>query len=179
VHRPTLLQERSPPGADSPCVISTNAGRHLFFAAERVARLGSRYHQAVLENHPEGYRISAELAEFAQGASASLDRWRRHWNCRPSLMNRSAISLSPANQSSSSWPGANQLNVNVDDIVNAQVPMDYTLKLPFGITGRIVKLMRLSARSALRKSSRSLTIEHLQEAGKQFAADLGLERQYP
>lgn len=72
-----------------------------------------------------------------------------------------------------------QLSVKGNDIVNNHVAMDYILELTSGITGRIVELMRLSARGALRQGVSSLTIGHVQEAGKQFAADLGSGRPFP
>jgi hypothetical protein len=52
----------------------------------------------------------------------------------------------------------------------------YILELASGVTGRIVELLRLSARCAMRRDSRRVNIEHLQEAGKEFASDLGSER---
>jgi hypothetical protein len=69
-----------------------------------------------------------------------------------------------------------QLRVDARDIVNNPIAIDYILELTSGITGRIVELLRLSARCALRRESTSLTVEHLQNAGSQFAADLGSER---
>jgi hypothetical protein len=54
--------------------------------------------------------------------------------------------------------------------------MDYLLELTSGVTGRIVELLRLGARCALRRDSRILSIGCLQDAGKEFAADLGSER---
>ena len=66
-----------------------------------------------------------------------------------------------------------QLDVDPNDIVGSQVAIDYILELTSGVTGRIVELMRLSARCALRRQSRALSIETLQHAGKEFAADLG------
>jgi hypothetical protein len=69
-----------------------------------------------------------------------------------------------------------QLRVDARDIVNNPIAIDYILELTSGITGRIVELLRLSARCALRRESTSLTLEHLQNAGSQFAADLGSER---
>ena len=69
-----------------------------------------------------------------------------------------------------------QLRVDARDIVNNPIAIDYILELTSGITGRIVELLRLSARCALRRESTSLTVEHLQNAGSQFAADLRSER---
>jgi hypothetical protein len=50
------------------------------------------------------------------------------------------------------------------------------LDLTSGVTGRIVELLRLSSRCAMRYESRTLDVPFLQEAGKEFAADLGPER---
>jgi hypothetical protein len=47
--------------------------------------------------------------------------------------------------------------------------------LTSGVTGRIVELVKLSARCAVRRYSRTVTIDLLQEGGKEFAADLGSE----
>ena len=69
-----------------------------------------------------------------------------------------------------------QLDVDGNDIVNSRVAIDYILDLTSGVTGRIVELVRLSARRAVRRDSRTVTIDLLQEAGKEFAADLGSER---
>jgi hypothetical protein len=69
-----------------------------------------------------------------------------------------------------------QLDVDGNDIVNNRVAIDYILDLTSGVTGRIVELVRLSARRAVRRDSRTVTIDLLQEAGKEFAADLGSER---
>jgi hypothetical protein len=44
------------------------------------------------------------------------------------------------------------------------------------VTGRIVEVLRLTAKTAIRKGSRVARIDDLQEAGKEFAADLGSER---
>jgi len=69
-----------------------------------------------------------------------------------------------------------QMDVDGNDIVNNRVAIDYILDLTSGVTGRIVELVRLSARCAVRRDSRTVTIDLLQEAGKEFAADLGSER---
>jgi Cdc6-like AAA superfamily ATPase len=69
-----------------------------------------------------------------------------------------------------------QLDVDGSDIVNNQIAIDYILELTSGVTGRIVELVRLSARCAVRRDSRTVTIDLLQEAGKEFAADLSSER---
>src|SRR3984885_13514117 len=65
-----------------------------------------------------------------------------------------------------------QLDVDGNDIVNNRVAIDYILDLTSGVTGRIVELVRLSARCAVRRDSRTVTIDLVQEAGKEFAADL-------
>src|SRR5665213_37229 len=69
-----------------------------------------------------------------------------------------------------------QLDVDGSGIVNDRIAIDYILDLTSGVTGRIVELVRLSARCAVRRDSRTVTIDLLQEAGKEFAADLGSER---
>jgi hypothetical protein len=69
-----------------------------------------------------------------------------------------------------------QLDVDGKDIVNNRIAIDYILELTSGVTGRIVELVRLSARCAVRRDSRTVTVDLLQEAGKEFAADLGFER---
>jgi hypothetical protein len=69
-----------------------------------------------------------------------------------------------------------QLDVDGSDIVNNRIAVDYILELTSGVTGRIVELLRLSARCAMRRDSRRVNIELLQEAGKEFASDLGSER---
>jgi hypothetical protein len=69
-----------------------------------------------------------------------------------------------------------QIDIESGDLVNNQVAMDYLLELTSGVTGRIVEVMRLGARCALRRDSRILSIGCLQDAGKEFAADLGSER---
>jgi hypothetical protein len=62
------------------------------------------------------------------------------------------------------------------DIVNNRIAIDYILELTSGVTGRIVELVRLSARCAIRRDSRTVTVDLLQEAGKEFASDLASER---
>jgi hypothetical protein len=69
-----------------------------------------------------------------------------------------------------------QIDLESGDLVNNQVAMDYLLELTSGVTGRIVEVLRLGARCALRRDSRILSIGCLQDAGKEFAADLGSER---
>ena len=69
-----------------------------------------------------------------------------------------------------------QLDVDGSRVVNDRIAIDYLLDLTLGVTGRIVELVRLSARCAVRRDSRTVTIDLLQEAGKEFAADLGSER---
>jgi Cdc6-like AAA superfamily ATPase len=69
-----------------------------------------------------------------------------------------------------------QLDVDPNYIVGSRVAIDYILELTSGITGRIVELLRLSARCALRCQSRELSIEALREAGNEFAADLASAR---
>jgi hypothetical protein len=69
-----------------------------------------------------------------------------------------------------------QLDVDGSDIVSNRIAIDYILELTSGVTGRIVELVRLSARCAVRRDSRTVTVDLLQEAGKEFAADLGSER---
>jgi hypothetical protein len=69
-----------------------------------------------------------------------------------------------------------QLGVESAEIVNNAVTIDYILELTSGVTGRIVELLRQSARVALGRQTIRLTIGDLQHAGKLFAADLGSER---
>jgi TniB protein len=69
-----------------------------------------------------------------------------------------------------------QLDVEGSDIVDNRIAIDYILELTSGVTGRIVELLRLSARCAMRRDSHAVNIDFLQEAGKEFAADLGSER---
>jgi hypothetical protein len=68
------------------------------------------------------------------------------------------------------------LDVDGGDIVNNRIAIDYTLELTSGVTGCMVELLRLSARCAMRRDSHTVNVELLQEAGKEFAADLGSER---
>jgi hypothetical protein len=65
-----------------------------------------------------------------------------------------------------------QLGLNSDRIVTDQVAVEYLLDLTSGITGRMVEVLRLSSRRALRMKTRKLALEHLQFAGKHFANDL-------
>jgi hypothetical protein len=44
------------------------------------------------------------------------------------------------------------------------------------VTGRIVELLRQSARVALGRETENMSVEDLQHAGKFFAADIGSER---
>jgi len=67
------------------------------------------------------------------------------------------------------------MEIESGDLVNNQVAMDYLLESTSGVTSRIVELLRLGARCALRRDSRIVSIGCLQEAGKEFAADLGGE----
>jgi len=57
--------------------------------------------------------------------------------------------------------------------------LDYILELTVGVTGRIVELLRLSARSAIRARRSTVMVEDLQDAGKQVAIDLTSARSYP
>jgi hypothetical protein len=68
------------------------------------------------------------------------------------------------------------LDVDWSDIVNNRIAIDYILELTSGVTGRIAELLRLSARCAMRRDSHTVNVDLLQEAGKEFAADLGSER---
>jgi Cdc6-like AAA superfamily ATPase len=69
-----------------------------------------------------------------------------------------------------------QLEVEGSGIVNNRIAIDYILELTSGVTGRIVELLRLSARCAIRRDSNAVNVDLLQEAGKEFTADLGSER---
>ena len=64
------------------------------------------------------------------------------------------------------------LGIDADGIVSSAVPLEYLLELTAGITGRIVELMRLAAHCAIAQSDAKLTLDHLQNAGRQFASDL-------
>jgi len=55
-----------------------------------------------------------------------------------------------------------QLEVDGSDIVNNRIAIDYILELTSGVTGRIVELVRLSARCAVRRDSRTVTLDLLQ-----------------
>jgi hypothetical protein len=55
-----------------------------------------------------------------------------------------------------------QLDVDANDIVNSRAAIEYVLELTSGVTGRIVELLRLSARCSLRRQSRAVSIEILQ-----------------
>jgi len=68
------------------------------------------------------------------------------------------------------------LNVEGSDTLNNRIAIDYILDLTSGVTGRIVELLRLSARCEMRRDSWTANTELLQEAGKEFAADLGSGR---
>ena len=68
------------------------------------------------------------------------------------------------------------MEVERSDIVNNRYAIDYILELTSGVTGRIVELLRLSARCAMRRGPHAVNVDFLQEAGKEFAADLGSER---
>ena len=65
-----------------------------------------------------------------------------------------------------------EIDISVSDVF-LFAPHQYSTS---GVTGRIVELVRLSARCAVRRDSRTVTVDLLQEAGKEFAADLGSER---
>jgi hypothetical protein len=69
-----------------------------------------------------------------------------------------------------------QLRVEPAEVVNSAVAIDYILDLTSGVTGRIVELLRQSARLTLGRQTQKLSVEDLQHAGKFFAADIGSER---
>jgi hypothetical protein len=69
-----------------------------------------------------------------------------------------------------------QLGVKPAEIVRNAVAIDYLLELTSGVTGCIVELMRQSARVALGRDTEKMSVEHLQHAGRFFAADIGSER---
>jgi hypothetical protein len=69
------------------------------------------------------------------------------------------------------------LDVEANNIVNNRVVVDYILDLTSGVAGRIVELLRLSSRCAMRYEFRTPNAALLREAGKEIAADLGVERQ--
>jgi len=55
------------------------------------------------------------------------------------------------------------IEIESDDLVNNQVAMDYLLELTSSVTGRLVELLRLGARCALRRDSPLLSIGCLQD----------------
>ena len=69
-----------------------------------------------------------------------------------------------------------QLRVEPAEIVNNAVAIDYILDLTSGVTGRIVELLRQSARLTLGRKTEKLSVEDLQHAGQFFAADIGSDR---
>jgi hypothetical protein len=69
-----------------------------------------------------------------------------------------------------------QLGVEPTAIVNNAVAIDYVLELTSGVTGRIVELLRRSARVALGREAVQMSLTDLQHAGMLFAADVGSER---
>jgi Cdc6-like AAA superfamily ATPase len=69
-----------------------------------------------------------------------------------------------------------QMDVEATELLSGPVGINYILELTSGVTGRIVEVLRLAAKFAIRGGSRALNIDSLQEAGKEFAADLGSER---
>ena len=69
-----------------------------------------------------------------------------------------------------------QLAIEAKDMLSDRVAIDYILELTSGVTGRIVEVLRLAARFSIQNGSHSLTIGLLQDVGKEFAADLGSER---
>ena len=68
-----------------------------------------------------------------------------------------------------------QLNFDPGDVLGGPVGINYILELTNGVTGRIVEMLRLCAKFAFRKGIRSLDMDSLQKAGKEFAGDLGSE----
>jgi hypothetical protein len=60
--------------------------------------------------------------------------------------------------------------------IHHQGNQQFILELTSGVTGRIVELVRVSARCAVRRDLRTVSIDLLQEAGKEFAPDLASER---
>jgi hypothetical protein len=69
-----------------------------------------------------------------------------------------------------------QLGVEPAEIVNNAITMDYIVDLTSGVTGRIVELLRQSARVTLARETAQLSVADLQHAGKFFAADIGSDR---
>ncbi len=69
-----------------------------------------------------------------------------------------------------------QLGIESTDITSNAVPIDYILELTSGVTGRIVELLRQSARVTLARQTVQLSVADLQRAGKLFAADLNSDR---
>jgi len=69
-----------------------------------------------------------------------------------------------------------QLGVEPTELVNNAVAIDYVLELTSGVTGRIVELLRQTARLAIGRETAQMSVADLQHAGKSFAADIGSER---
>jgi hypothetical protein len=69
-----------------------------------------------------------------------------------------------------------QLGVEPAEIVNNAVAIDYIVDMTSGVTGRIVELLRQSARVTLARETAQLSVADLQHAGKFFAADIGSDR---
>jgi hypothetical protein len=65
-----------------------------------------------------------------------------------------------------------QLVMDVNAIANDAAAIDYLLDITGGVTGRIVEMIRLAARNALRCGKRKLTLEALQAAGREILDDL-------
>jgi hypothetical protein len=71
-----------------------------------------------------------------------------------------------------------QLAIDPKGLVNSEAALAYMLELTSGVTGRIVELMRQSADVTIRCARTEITPEHLQQAGKNFTADLTSVRPY-
>ena len=62
--------------------------------------------------------------------------------------------------------------MDINAIANDAAAIDYLLDITGGVTGRIVEMIRLAARNALRCGKRKLTLEALKAAGREILDDL-------
>lgn len=65
-----------------------------------------------------------------------------------------------------------QLNVDLTAVVDDAGAIEYLLDITGGVTGRIVEMIRLASRNALRRTSKKVTLEDLQFSGQEMLGDL-------
>jgi Cdc6-like AAA superfamily ATPase len=162
-----------------------DALRHLKKAQPRIIAIDEIHH--LLACTPREQRAALNVLKFlsnelhvslvALGTGEALHVMRTD----PQIASRfesSALLPWTANEDLRSFLAgfAKQMNVETSDLLSGPVGIHYILELTNGVTGRIVELLRLTAKAAFRKGSRVMNIDSLQEAGKDFAADLGSER---